>query len=97
MEKIIPHFIGIGNLQKRPGYFIKKLDSVEESFVVSHSEPRAILMSLKRYEFLRSLEEREFSRQREIDDVLRIIQEGNDEYTKGRTIKAKSMRELADK
>lgn len=90
--KQIPYIIGIGELQREASSVIKKIDlNHEEGFIVSHNEPKAVLMSLKRYERLKALEE---AKRFEEDEILSMVAEGNREYEAGKTTKAKSLKEL---
>ena len=90
--KQVPYIIGIGELQRGASIIIKKIDlEKEEGFIVSHNEPKAVLMSLKRYERLKALEE---AKRFEEDEILNLVAEGNKEYEAGKTMKAKSLREL---
>lgn len=58
MKKAIPYVIGIGQLQREASSVIKEVSlKHEEGFIVSHNEPQAVLMSLKRYTRLKALEE----------------------------------------
>ena len=92
MKKAIPYIVGIGELQRQASTIIKFVDSrYEEGFIVSHNEPQAVLMSLKRYAHLKALEE---VKRMEEDEVLAIVQEGNREYEEGKTRKVKSLREF---
>lgn len=93
MENFTPKIIGIGEFQKKTSHFLKELKNKKESFLVSHNKPQAVIMSLDRYATLRSLEEESLE---EIKEVLSIVEEGNQEFEQGKTIKAKSMRELLD-
>lgn len=92
MKKAVPYIIGIGELQRQASSIIKEVDSRhEEGFIVSHNEPQAVLMSLKRYTQLKALEE---ARGMEENEVLAIVQAGDREYEKGETKKLKSLKEL---
>lgn len=62
-----------------------------EGFIVSHNEPRAVLMSLKRYEELRVLEEARF---KEEEEVLEIVAKGEKEFAEGKTRSSKSLKSL---
>lgn len=84
--------IGIGEFQKQAALYLKKMKGhKEESVLVSHNKPQAIVMSLERYEELKSLE---VARDREINEVHHLVADGNEEYERGQTIKAKSLRHL---
>lgn len=51
--------IGIGELQREASSVIKRVSTHGgEGFIVSHNEPRAVLLSLERYETLTALEGR---------------------------------------
>lgn len=90
--KQIPYIVGIGELQRKAASVIEKIDSQGgEGFVVSHNEPKAVLMSLKRYERLKALEE---AKRLEEDEVLTIVAKGNQEYETGQTTKVKSLKAL---
>lgn len=78
MKEFIPYIIGIGELQRRAAGVIKEVDSRhEEGFIVSHNEPQAVLMSLKRYKKLRTLEK---ARQCEEEEILALVEVGDREY-----------------
>jgi prevent-host-death family protein len=92
MKESIPYIIGIGELQRKASEVIKKLDSLNrEGFIVSHNEPKAVLMSLKRYEKLKLFEE---ARRVEEEEVLALVKGGDREYERGETKKLKSLKEL---
>lgn len=92
MEKNLLNMIGIGEFQKQAAAYLKKIKGhKQESILVSHNKPQAIVMSLERYEELRSLE---VAKEQEINEVLDLVSAGNEEYDRGQTIKAKSMRHL---
>lgn len=92
MKKNIPFIIGIAQIQRGLGHILHELDEeVQEGFIVSHNEPKAVLMSLKRYEQLRSFEE---AKLKEEEDVLAIVEEGDRAYEEGKTRTAKSMKAL---
>ena len=92
MKKAVPYIIGIGELQRQASSVIKEVETKhEEGFIVSHNEPQAVLMSLKRYTQLKALEE---VRRIEEDEVLAIIHAGDREYERGETKKAKSLKEF---
>ena len=61
MSKHTPHLIGAGELQKNASIIIKQIEaSDQESFVVTHNQPKIVIMSIKRYEKLKALEDLEF-------------------------------------
>lgn len=61
MAHYIPNLIGAGELQRNAATIIKKVSkSEEESFVVTRNEPKIVIMSIKRYEELKALEDLEF-------------------------------------
>jgi prevent-host-death family protein len=61
MSKYIPNIIGSGELQKNAADVIRKVSkSEEESIVVTRNEPKIVIMSIKRYEKLKALEDIEF-------------------------------------
>lgn len=92
MKKAIPYIIGIGELQRQAASVIKTVDlKHSEGFIVSHNEPQAVLMSLKRYAQLKALEE---VKRLEEDEVLEIVNRGDEEFEKSETNKLKSLREL---
>lgn len=92
MKKAIPYLIGVGDLQRRASAVIREVSEKHgEGFVVSHNEPQAVLISLKRYEALKALEEAKLA---EEEDVLGVIQAGDDEFEAGKTKKAKSLKEF---
>lgn len=83
--------IGVGEMQRGLSHFLNLLETEEEGFIVSHNEPKAVLMSLKRYEQLKFLER---ARLEEEEEVLRIVEEGEVEFEKGKTKTAKSLKSL---
>lgn len=92
MKKAIPYIIGIGELQRKASEIIKHVDSKhEEGFIVSHNQPKAVLMSLKRYQQLKLLEE---AKRLEEEEVLAIVTAGDAEYEAGKTQKLKSLKDL---
>lgn len=81
MKRSIPYIIGIGELQRQASSIIQAVeDKYGEGFVVSHNEPKAVLISLKRYEQLKALEE---------DEILSRVQKGNEEFKKDKILKKK--------
>lgn len=61
MPKYVPSLIGAGELQRNAATILKEVEASEkESFVVTHNEPRVVIMSIKRYEKLKALEDLEF-------------------------------------
>lgn len=85
MKRAVPYIIGMGDLQRQASAVIKSIGTrYGEGFIVSHNEPRAVLMSLRRYTQLKTLEE---AKRSEEDDVLAIIQAGDREYDEGKTRK----------
>jgi prevent-host-death family protein len=92
MKKAIPYLIGVGDLQRRASAVIREVaEKHGEGFVVSHNEPQAVLVSLKRYETLKALEE---AKRVEEEDILGIIQAGDEEFDSGKTKKARSLKEF---
>lgn len=92
MKRSVPFIIGIAEIQRGLSHILRQLDrTAEEGFVVSHNEPKAVLMGLKRYEELRSLEEAKW---KEEEEVLALVKEGDREYEEGKTRTAKSIRTL---
>lgn len=89
MTKAVPYMIGIGELQRKASSVVKEIDSrKEEGFIVSHNQPKAVIMSLKRYQKLKAFEE---ARRAEEDEVLSIVKQGDREYEEGKTKKARSL------
>ncbi|MBI3541419.1 MAG: hypothetical protein HY073_04715 [Deltaproteobacteria bacterium] len=91
MKKAIPYIIGVGELQRQASSVIKALDHKYEGFIVSHNEPRAVILSLKRYAEFKALEE---AKRFEEDEVLSLIKTGDQEYERGETRKVKSLKDL---
>jgi len=91
MKKAIPYIIGIGELQRKAADIIKSVESEQEGFIVSHNQPQAVLMSLKRYQQLKSLEE---AKKLEEGEVLAIVRAGDLEFEKGQTKRLKNLKEL---
>lgn len=61
MSKHVPTLIGAGELQRNASTILREVEASEqESFVVSHNEPKVVIMSIKRYEELKALEDLEF-------------------------------------
>lgn len=62
MKKYIPRLIGAGELQKKTAVILKEIAaSKEESVVVTHNQPQVVIMSIQRYEKLKSLEDLPFT------------------------------------
>lgn len=60
MKTYVPSIIGSGELQRNAATIIKKLEnSDQESFIVTRNEPKLVIMSIKRYEKLKALEDLE--------------------------------------
>lgn len=60
MSHLIPHLIGSGELQRNAASIIQNVaKSDQESFVVTRNEPKVVIMSIKRYEKLKALEDLE--------------------------------------
>ena len=91
MDKYLPNIVGIGDFQKKAAHYLKKMKGKQESVLVSHNKPQAVLMSLERYEELRALEN---ARLEEEDDILEIVAHGNEEFKQGLTRKAKSLKDF---
>ncbi|OGQ04329.1 MAG: hypothetical protein A3F82_10350 [Deltaproteobacteria bacterium RIFCSPLOWO2_12_FULL_44_12] len=92
MKKAVPLLIGIGEVQRGLSQILRRLDEEEgDGFIVSHNEPKAVLMSLKRYEKLKHLEE---ARSNEEEEVLAVVKQGDEEYELGKTKTAKSLKAL---
>lgn len=61
MKKYIPRLIGAGELQKKTATILKEVAaSEEESVVITHNQPQVVIMSIQRYEKLKSLEDLTF-------------------------------------
>lgn len=57
MPKYTPHLIGAGELQRNAATILKEVAlSEKESFVVTRNIPQVVIMSLKRYEQLKAIE-----------------------------------------
>lgn len=94
MDKYIPNIIGIGEFQKNASSFLKNFQQKHrEGLIVSHNKPQAVIMSLKRYEELRSLEEA-FCKEEE--EIVQIVKEGTEEYKSRNTHTTKSMKAFLD-
>ncbi len=91
MKKAIPYIIGVGQLQRQLAVVIKMIHNHQEGLIVSHNEPQAVMMSLERYQNLISLEQK---RHDEEEDVLAVVRAGDVEYKTGKTLRAKSLRDL---
>lgn len=60
MPQYTPNIIGAGQLQRNAATILRKVaQSEKESFVVTHNKPSVVVMSIARYEELKSLEELE--------------------------------------
>ena len=90
---MLPYLIGIGELQRQASSVIKKIDGMHggEGFIVSHNEPKAVLMSLRRYQMLTLLEEAKHLAENEI---LQLVEDGDKEFAAGKTRKAASLKDL---
>lgn len=85
----------MAKLQRETRTVVRELDRADGEYFLSVREnPLAVLMSLSRYEALRSLEERF---RHEEDEMLRVVQEGDREYKNRETIRARSLKELRSK
>jgi prevent-host-death family protein len=92
MRKAVPYIVGIGELQRQASFVIKRIRSRHgEGFIVSHNEPKAVLISLERYERLKALEN---AKSIEEEDVLAIMAKGDREYEKGQTLRLSSLKKL---
>ena len=92
MKKTIPYIIGMGELQRQATTVIRAVDSKHgEGFIVSHNQPKAVLMSLKRYQRLKILEE---AKRMEEDEILALVRGGDEEYERGKTVGIKSLKGL---
>ena len=79
-------------LQRETKSVVRELDRNGDECILSVREkPAAVLMSLARYEILRTLED---MKRREEDEILEVVARGDREYEEGRTIKASSMAKL---
>lgn len=91
MKKYVPFIIGIGQVQRELTPILREIEEKKEGFIVSHNEPKAVLMSLKRYEQLKGMEE---ARAKEEEEILDIVSRGDKEFTEGKTITTKSLKTL---
>ncbi|MBI2346529.1 MAG: hypothetical protein HYV03_06570 [Deltaproteobacteria bacterium] len=92
MKRAIPELIGMGQLQREATRTIRRIaHEGQEAFIVSHNKPQAVLLSLRRYQELRALEE---AKQKEEGEVLAIIARGDEEFALGKTVTKKSLRHL---
>lgn len=61
MKRYIPRLIGAGELQKKTAVILKEVAaSEEESVVITHNQPQVVIMSIQRYEKLKSFEDFSF-------------------------------------
>ena len=91
-SKFIPRIIGMAKLQRQTKNVVRELDRSGGEYILSVREnPRAVIMSLSRYEALRSLEE---MKHQEESDVLRVVEEGDHEYHHRKTVRASSVAKL---
>lgn len=91
MKKHVPFIIGMGQVQRELTHILREIEEEKEGFIVSHNQPRAVLMSLKRYERLKALEEARF---KEEEEILEAVAKGDQEFEEGKTVKAKSLKSL---
>jgi len=79
-------------LQRETKSVVRELDRNGDECILSVREkPAAVLMSLSRYEALRTLEEMQ---RNEEDEILDVVANGNREYRDGKTVKVASMAKL---
>ncbi len=91
-SKFIPRIIGMAKLQRQTKSVVRELDRSGGEYILSVREnPMAVIMSLSRYETLRSLEE---MKRQEENEVLDIVAQGNREYKNRKTIRASSLAKL---
>lgn len=58
MKRYVPRLIGAGELQKKTAVILKEVAaSEEESVVITHNQPQVVIMSIQRYEKLKSFED----------------------------------------
>ena len=58
MNHSTPRLIGSGELQRNAATIIKRVAREDqESFIVTHNKPQAVMMNLRRYRQLKALEE----------------------------------------
>lgn len=92
MKRAVPYLIGIGEFQRQAASVIKTLtDKHGEGFIISHNEPKAVLLSLDRYAKLKALEE---AKRIEENEVLSVRDEGDREFELGKTRKARSLKDF---
>ena len=61
MRQYTPNIIGAGELHRKAATVLRQVAASDrESFVVTHNEPRVVIMSIPRYETLRALEDATF-------------------------------------
>ena len=61
MHRYTPNIIGAGELHRKAATVLRQVAASDwESFVVTHNEPRVVMMSIPRYEKLRALEDDAF-------------------------------------
>lgn len=79
-------------MQRGLTQILREIDEEKEGFIVSHNEPKAVLMSLNRYEQLKNLEEAKLA---EEEEVLEMVAQGDKEYEEKKTVTAKSLKNFS--
>ncbi|MDO8429694.1 MAG: type II toxin-antitoxin system Phd/YefM family antitoxin [Candidatus Daviesbacteria bacterium] len=90
MNTLMPKTVSVSDIQKN---YRKIFDDVRKTkepvIVLSNNKPDVVIMDIKILESLnKKLEEAE------IEDTLRVVEEGRREYEEGKTIKANSLADL---
>lgn len=84
MPRYIPQIIGAGELQRKTATILREVSrSDQESFIVTHNEPQAVIMSIMRYERLKAVEGIEFiPHQKKTPRQIRASFENTGRYSK---------------
>lgn len=90
MNTLMPKTVSVSDIQKN---YRKIFDSAKRTkepvIVLSNNKPDVAIIDYEAFESLR-----EASYSAEVNDTLRVVEEGRTEYKTGKTIKVKSLADL---
>lgn len=90
MNTLMPRTVSVSDIQKNYRKVFNTAKRTKEPVIVlSNNKPDVVIID---YDSLETL--REMAYEAEIEDTLRVVEEGRKEYKEGRTIKANSLAKL---
>src|SRR3989344_6249394 len=90
MNTLMPKTVSVSDIQKNYRKVFNTVKKTKEPVIVlSNNKPDVAIIDYDSLEVLRKM-----AYESEIEDTLRVVEEGRREYKEGRTIKANSLAEL---